>query len=69
MSIIKDEVIAALTCEAEWESLWKFFNWFASGKSQEQWSRVDPQAVLGDLYVRLAIIYEKQKQALQEIGA
>lgn len=52
-------------CDApEWEHLWKVLNRYASGESQNQWSRVEPIAVLGELYQGLAIIYERNKTAI-----
>lgn len=50
----------------EWQALWTFFNAFASGKTQEQWSRVEPLAALGHIYQGLAVIYTKQKEAIAE---
>lgn len=52
-------------CKAqEWSELWKFFNWFASGESQNQYPRAEPMAILGELYQRLAIIDGIRRSAI-----
>ncbi|QIG76058.1 hypothetical protein EVC24_037 [Rhizobium phage RHph_I4] len=40
---------------------YKIMNWFASGESQNQWSRALPQDVLGEVYFVLAPLYEQLK--------
>lgn len=55
-------------CTADWDDLWQFFNWFASGKSQDQWSRTEPLAILGELYQRLAVIDCRRRAALAKAG-
>ena len=47
-----------------WDEVWQLLNTFASGETQKQWSRVEPTAMLGELYWRLAVLYDNQKKML-----
>lgn len=65
-------VHAALTqmrdaLQQDWDELWRFFNWFASGESQKDFKRNEPLAVLGDLYQRLAVIDGRRRAALDKL--
>lgn len=51
----------------DWDELWTFFNWFASGESQGQYARAEPLAVLGEVYQRLAIIDARRRAAIASI--
>lgn len=54
--------------DPQWRLIWELMNAFASGKTQKQWSRVEPLAVLGDIYQQMAIIYTDQQKLLKELG-
>lgn len=52
----------------EWQHVWTLLNAFASGKTQNQFARVEPIAVLGDTYQGCAMIYERGRKALKELN-
>jgi hypothetical protein len=49
-----------------WEKIWTLMNYFASGESQGQWSRVEPIAVLSEVYFMLAQIDSARKKVLEK---
>lgn len=59
----QDEQAAFLLgdCFDRIEHAYRIMNWFASGKSMEQYSRVLPQDILGEVYFILAPVYEQMK--------
>ncbi len=58
------DLYEACKSEQEWTHIWQLLNAFASGKTQDQFARVEPLAVLGDVYQGLAIIFQRQKAAI-----
>ena len=52
-------------CEDEgWPDLWYRLNAYASGKTQDQQTRVDPGSMLADVYQRLAVIDARRRAAI-----
>lgn len=47
-----------------WEKIWGLMNAFASGQTQKQHARVEPLAVLSEVYLLLAQIEQERKQAI-----
>lgn len=44
----------------------QIMNWFASGKSQEQYQRAEPLAILAEVYQLLAIFHTEAQKALKK---
>ncbi len=49
-----------------WPQVWGLLNAFASGKTQAQFARVEPLAVLSEIYLMLAQIHTDQKKAVTQ---
>lgn len=49
-----------------WARIWTLMNYFASGESQNQHARVEPIAVLGEVYFMLAQIDQQRQQVLEQ---
>ena len=47
------------------EHAFKVMNWYASGEHLKQWSRTDPQGVLGEVYGILACEFDNFKKAIE----
>lgn len=62
----------ALLAEAlnapEWQYLWQLMNDFASGKTQQQFARVEPMAVLAEVYQGCAMIHSRAQAALKALS-
>ena len=62
-----EEIIKVLDDQPEETSAWQLMNDFASGKTQGQWSRVEPLAVLGEVYYRFAIARQTRQAKLKAL--
>lgn len=47
------------------EAAFVLMNAFASGETMKQWSIVDPQAVLGEVYFKLAVHFDEFKSVVR----
>ncbi len=52
-----------------WESVWNLLNDYASGECKKRFSGTDPNAVLGDLYQKLAVIFKRQELYIRQLRA
>lgn len=53
---------------SEWSYLWQLMNDFVSGKTQQQFARVEPMAVLAEVYQGCAMIYSREQAALKVLS-
>lgn len=49
-------------------SIYSMLNSFARGDHMKQWSRTDPQAILGEVYFKLAPVFLSMVGALRKVG-
>ena len=49
------------------QHIYKMLNYIASGEQLNEWSRVDPQAVLGEIYGLLATPFYELKEIIEKI--
>ena len=47
------------------EHAFEILNWYASGEHMKNWSRTDPQAVIGEVYLALAVNFNEFKNAVR----
>lgn len=52
-----------------WDSVWSVLNDYASGDCKKRFSGTDPNAVIGDIYHKLAIIYQRQQEYVRQLQA
>ncbi len=57
------DALVQSTSTRAWHPIWELLNAFASGETQSQWSRVEPIAVLGEVYRMLAHLSQQQQAA------
>lgn len=48
------------------EGIYELLNAYASPEMMNQWSRVEPQAIVGEVYGRLALAYHLLKEIQDE---
>lgn len=60
-------LIEAMKGTGEMEAIWRLLNAFASGKTQEQWARVEPLTVLTEVYQNLAIYWTGIQAAIAQV--
>lgn len=60
---LKKDVISLADIKLRIDTCFQLMNWYASGDHMTQWSRVDPQSILAEVYAYLAPV----SNALQEL--
>lgn len=68
-SVPLEKVIELLEDQPEEKWVWQLLNAFASGETQKQWSRVEPLAVLCEVYQGFAAARARRQEALRKLKA